>query len=52
MNQTGMELIKKADGIRSRLDSNFRDVFVVDIYKNVESIYEKSVNITSQKNMM
>ncbi|MGD9488704.1 MAG: nucleoside recognition domain-containing protein [Calditrichaceae bacterium] len=49
MNQTGMELIKKADGIRSRLDSNFRDVFVVDIYKNVESIYEKSVNITSQK---
>ncbi len=49
MNQTGIELIKKADSIRSQLDSNFRDVFVVDIYKNVESIYEKSVNITSQK---
>ncbi|MGD9899079.1 MAG: nucleoside recognition domain-containing protein [Calditrichaceae bacterium] len=49
MNQTGIELIKKADNLRSRLDSNFRDVFVVDIYKNVESIYEKSVKITSQK---
>ncbi|MEJ2545964.1 MAG: nucleoside recognition domain-containing protein, partial [Calditrichaceae bacterium] len=49
MNSAGKKLIKKADKVRSGLDTNFRDMMVVDIYKDVESISSKVSKITSQR---
>lgn len=49
MNSAGKTLIKKADQVRSGLDTNFRDMMVVDIYKDVETISSKVSKITSRR---
>ncbi|MBN2426190.1 MAG: ferrous iron transporter B [Calditrichaceae bacterium] len=49
MNSAGKKLIQKANKVRSGLDDNFRDIMVIDIYKDVETISSKVLNISSQR---